>query len=231
MIESLEMISNKIKAIIYDFDGTMVNSEPIHLDAWDKTLQDFSLKLTDLPLRISSTMSGKKPTKIADEVITYFNLNTTAQELVDKKTSFFMEKVQKNIALMPHLIKILKSQKENGYVLAIGSSGEKKYINLILDKFDLKKYFDVIITGDEARFGKPHPEIYLRAIKKLNVSPTQSVVIEDGITGVQAAKAAGCFCVYLSSANKEVEENQIKADRTISSLEEITTRLLNDLIK
>lgn len=221
MVKSHLMNGKKIKAIIYDFDGTIVNTETAHLKAWQRTINDFGYKLTDLSSKIRLNMIGKKPIAIAKEIVEYLQLKISPNDLFNKKSEYLLENIYATVKLNSGIKNVLKYQKNKGYKIAIGSSGEKNYITKILTKFDLINYFDVIVTGEEINKGKPDPETYIAVINKLHLSPSECIVIEDAKNGIKAGKKAGCFCIALLTPYSVIND-LIDADVIISSLSEIT---------
>ena len=216
------MSPKKLKAIIYDFDGTIANTEIIHFNAWQNTLIDFGYKLTDLPPTIRLNMMGKKPLTIAVEIVDFLKLKVSPNDLLNKKTEYFLGSVFVTVKLNAGIEDVLKYQRDKGYKIAIGSSGERDYINKILNKFNLSNYFDTIVSGEKIKKGKPDPETYITVLKKLHLSPSECIIIEDAKNGIEAGKKAGCFCIALLTPNTDM--NDLKdADAIISSLNEINT--------
>ena len=126
---------------------------------------------------------------------------------------------------MPDLLQSLKLFKKNKFKIALASSGTKKYINVVLAKFKIADYFDVIVSGDDIKRGKPDPEIFSVAVKKLGLKPEETLVLEDATNGIEAAKSAGCKCIAV--INKMTPpQNYSKADLVINSLEEIDMGLV-----
>jgi HAD superfamily hydrolase (TIGR01509 family) len=136
--------------------------------------------------------------------------------------------VEKELGLMPGLLETLKLLKEENYKLAIASSGVKKYIALVLNKFHIKEYFDVVITGDDVKVGKPNPETYLVAARKLGVLPAECLVLEDATKGIQSAKAAGCFCIAVKNPNVP-SQTYPDADLVVNSLHDVNLDLMKRL--
>ena len=123
---------------------------------------------------------------------------------------------------MPGLNESLSYYRQKEFKIALASSGTKKYIEMVLDRFKIKDYFDVVISGDHVKHGKPHPEVYEIALEKLGVKPSESVVLEDAEVGIESAKGAGCFCVAVTNPYTP-KQDLSKADKVIHSLNEINT--------
>jgi beta-phosphoglucomutase len=217
-----------IKAVIYDVDGTMVNSEPLHVEAWDKALSLHNSGLTNLSDEFRATMAGKKPYVIAEEIVSELNLSTTATDLLREKTALFMQAAESFLVGMPDVVESVNLLKDNGYTLAIGTSLDRKYLDIVLEKLNIRDQFDVIVTGDQIKNGKPHPETYLTVAAQLELPPAQCLVLEDAQSGIQSAKAAGAWCIAVKNENA-VAQNTSEADITISSLSELTKALIDSL--
>ena len=108
---------------------------------------------------------------------------------------------------LPGLEKSLKLFKENGYPnCQLPHLEQKKYIDLVLEKFDIKNYFSLIVSGDDVKKGKPNPETYLVASQKLGFTPEECLVLEDATAGINAAKDAGCKCIAIKNLNTPVQD-------------------------
>lgn len=93
---------------------------------------------------------------------------------------------------------------------------------MVLDRFKIKEYFDVIISGDHVKHGKPNPEIYKLTLNELSVKPSEAVVLEDAEVGIESAKGAGCYCIAVANPNTPIQDLS-KSDKVINSLNEINT--------
>ena len=111
----------------------------------------------------------------------------------------------------------------------MASSGTKEFINIVLDKFKIRDYFRVIVSGDEVSVGKPAPETFLIAAEKLGLSPQQCIVLEDATNGIESAKAAGCKCIAIPY-KKGLKQDLSKADLILDSLNEVNEENLNSVL-
>lgn len=214
-----------IKAVIYDLDDTMVNSDPLHARAWEELLKDYGYKFRDLPEHMRSGFIGMRVIDIVKEIADYLKLDTSPDYLYRKRIDVFLLIVENELQLMPGLLESLELLKKNNYKIAVASSGAKKYIELVLNKFSIKHYFDVVITGDDVTVGKPNPETYLVASEKLKVTPSQCLVLEDATKGIQSAKAAGCNCIAIKNPNVP-PQTYPEADLVLNSLYELTSDII-----
>ena len=216
------------KAIIYDLDDLMVNSDPLHVQTDELLLEEHGHKFAELPKELRSGFIGMRVTDILKEIVKYLNLNVDLDSLYQKRTEIFLKLVKEKLEAMPGLNESLELFKTNGFKIALASSGAKEYINLVLDKFNIKKIFDVIVSGDDVKSGKPHPETYLITSEKLGVKPKKCLVLEDSTKGIESAKSAGCKCIAIINPYTPTQDNS-KADIVLNSLNEITLDMVNSL--
>lgn len=217
-----------IKAIIYDVDGTLVNSEPLHVKAWDETLQLYGHALTDLSHTFQSTMAGKKPIIIAEGMIEELTIDVEPADFLAQKSKRFLELAQQELQPMPGAVESVHRFKDAGYTLGIGTSLDRDYLNLILRRLDVTDIFDVIVTGDQITKGKPDPETYLTVAEQLGVEVEQCVVLEDAATGMASAKAAGMICIAIENKDAVTQDLSV-ADRVVDSLNQVNLDLIASL--
>lgn len=217
-----------IKAVIYDVDGTMVDSEPLHVTAWDAALRTSGYNLMDLPPDFRATMAGRKPIAIAEGMVRELDLPVNAERLLEAKSSFFLQKAKTELKGMLGVVESAARLKDDGYELAIGTSLDRDYINLVLTRLGLADAFKVIVTGDQIKHGKPHPETYLTVAKRLGRRPAECVVLEDAKSGIQSAKAAGAWCIAVENRNAVLQDTG-EADTVVHSLHAVTRELIESL--
>lgn len=232
MLFSLQIRYNgimaNIKAVIYDVDGTLINTEPLHVKAWDEALTEYGSSLDSLSSEFLQTMAGKKPAIIAEGMTKELGLDTTSSELLANKTKKFLALVEVSLQAMPGAIESVKRFKAMGYALGIGTSLDRSFINSVLDKLGLQNEFDAIVTGDEITRGKPDPETYLLVAMRLGIDSAECLVFEDARTGVESAKASGAFCIAVE--NKAAAPQKLdNADLVIGSFNELSDDLIASL--
>lgn len=215
-----------IKAIIYDMDDLMINSISLHERVTDKLLQTYGHRLSDLPEDVLSSFIGIRVIDICRKIINYLKLNVDLESFYHERSALFIRSVRDEIDPMPGLQKSLKLFKSNNFLIALTSSGTKEYIDIILDKFNIRDYFDAIISGDDVAKGKPDPEPYLVTCQKLNLNPTECLVLEDAANGIASAKAAGCHCFAIKNPHTPPQDLS-QADLIFNSLSEITINKIN----
>jgi HAD superfamily hydrolase (TIGR01509 family) len=218
----------KVIAVIYDVDGTLINSEPLHVEAWKRALITEGKTIDSLSSEFLQTMAGKKPAVIAKGMIDELSIDISAEQFLKEKTDTLLSLVETSLEAMPGAIESVKRLKTAGYKLAIGTSLDRAFINTVLSKFGISDAFEVIVTGDEITKGKPDPETYLQAAAKLHVKPSECLVLEDAQTGVAAAKASGAFCIGVEDVNA-APQNLSEADVIVHSLDEVTEAIISAL--
>lgn len=208
-----------IKAVIFDHDGVIADTEPIHLRADNIVLSRFGYGTSASENESLVGLSTRKSWEIFREM---FKIPEAVDYLVQEKTSAAAEIIGKE-GIKPNegLLQLLEKLKSNGCKLAIASGQYRKVINAVLARLKIADYFSVIVSGEETAKGKPDPEVFLTAAKRLNTDPEECAVIEDSESGVVAAKAAGMLCIALRTPST-ASHNVTAADKIVSSLSEIT---------
>jgi len=226
MINNTQNIAknNQIEAVIFDLDGVIIDSEPMHAAANAIALKDFGLSM---PAEYYLSFAGTTKYHMMEVLIERHSLNATASQLCDAadfQNDILFEK--DGFAEVPGVCEFIKKLSDAGYKLAVASSSPYKDIYHVLEYFDIKKYFPVILSGHDESFDpKPEPDIYLNAIKKLGVSSSNAIAIEDTDTGIKSAKAAGLTCYgYNGICGKN--QTFALADNVISDYNEMKDLLL-----
>jgi HAD superfamily hydrolase (TIGR01509 family) len=217
-----------IKAVFLDLDETLVDSIIPHFKAdrlaFEKLGYNYDLieekvrNMDFIGTRVSDFLIIKRNySKITEKEL-------PAKKLIELRENIFLELVKNETTIYPGAINLLKKLKELNKVVAIVSSGSKKYINVVLDKFSLNSYVDFIISGDQVEKGKPNPECYLKAYKYINekygkFEKSECLVIEDTENGVIAGSRAG-LKILLVPSKHSVLPKTIKPDYQLKSLEE-----------
>jgi len=222
-----------IKAVIFDMDGVMIDSEPL----WEKAERillgrrgiDYNPTYRDKIVGLNQKDSGR----LLKET---FNLPETIEELLSERIDLIVRIYEEELELVPGIKSFLRELKENGFLIAMASSSPLRVINLVLNKFSLNEFFSVVVSGESVEFGKPAPDIYLFTAGKLGacpeqgrrIEPSECVVIEDSINGVKSAKSAGMHCIAIPDKRLSRNEFQI-ADLVVDRLDEISVRVIENL--
>ena len=185
----------ELKSFIFDMDGVIIDSEPFWRQAQISILSKYKVSIS-IEDCIQYTM-GKR---IDDVAFTWCQLHSLhidskvlEQEIINAVTTLIAEKGEAKTGLY----ELLDFLKENKYQIALATSSSLPIINAVFKRLSITQYFKVICSADEEVYGKPHPAVYLKAAKKLKVSPNNCVVLEDSVTGLIAAKAAAMKTVVI----------------------------------
>jgi len=205
------------KAVIFDMDGTLVDSTRADFFAWQKLFSYYNKQLTFsdyIPLL------GIKSGQVVKEFLPVEN-KEEAEFALTKKLVFFHEFISENgIYPVPFADVFLKQLKQYHIPLALATSSRRAKMEMVMEKLNLLIYFDKIVTGGDVKNGKPSPDIFLKAAEKLNMVPENCIVFEDAANGVKAAKNAGMKCVALST--HQTFESLEKADLVIDTFENLS---------
>lgn len=214
-------MSTSIQAVIWDLDGVVLDSAEEHRWAWQRLAEDEGVTFTDEDFRASF---GKRN----DDIIPDYWPATSPErvrELANRKEEYYREFVRENAAFLPGAEELMRELHEIGIVQALASSTPEVNIRLIDELLGLRRYLAVLVSGETVEHGKPSPDIFLKAAEELRVPASTSVVIEDAVAGVQAARAAGMFCIAV--AGRRDLPGLRAADLVVHDLTEIdATRIL-----
>jgi HAD superfamily hydrolase (TIGR01509 family) len=216
-----------IKAVIFDMDGVIVDSEPLHYEAHNILLGSYGHSLSDEHIR---KYAGINSRVLYTQLKEKLNLPQDVDALVMKKKEIFLMLAAKKLKLMPHATEFIGFVKANGFKVAIASSGLREQIHAMLNKFGLLKHFETIVSVDDVKNAKPHPEIYLEAIRRLGLKSSECIAIEDSDKGIASAKQAGLKVIAVP--NKYTEHQDLSmADLRVSSLKEITLETIKNMAR
>ncbi len=220
---------NGFKAVIFDMDGVLVDSEPFHIQNEKSIFKKLGLKISD---EEHSNYTGTSTEIMWSTIIQNKNLKYSISELTDftiRESLEFFRSLSK-IDPMPGVVNLLNFLESTGVPIAVASSSDPESIELLLGKSGLIKYFNIIVSSTETGKSKPEPDVFLLAAKKLNVSPEFCLVIEDSKNGVKAAKAANMFCIAFSGGNSG-NQNTNEADLYYNRFSEIEKYLKGVIAK
>ena len=214
-----------IKAVIFDFDGIIVDSEPLHLRAFQRTVETLGLKLspTDYYSRYLACDDKTFFRKFLEDNGQQGTEREVAR-LVEEKGVCFEEMIGEDIRIFPGVLEFLETI-QGRFHTAIGSGALTGEINLILGGRGLSGFFDFVIGADDTQNPKPSPEVYLKCLEQLRrdydgtITAGQCVVFEDSPHGVLAAKRAGMRCVGITNSCSDSELEL--ADRVVGGFSEI----------
>jgi beta-phosphoglucomutase family hydrolase len=208
-----------LRAVLFDMDGVIVDTEPLHYKAYHRMFNDVGINVSE---ELYDSFTGQSTLNICRRLVNHFELRNPAEELVRVKRQHFkyLFDNDQDLTLIDGVLDIVKEYYSNGITLVVASSASMPNINRIFNRFDLNQYFSGKFSGADLKQSKPHPEIFLKAAAHTGFDKSQCMVIEDSTNGIAAAKAAGIFCVGYKSLHSH-GQNYSKADVVISDFKEI----------
>jgi len=209
-----------IQTVIFDMDGVIVDTEPVHRYAYFQHFAELNIDVTE---EMFTTFTGNSTRNVFQSVKTIFNLdNADVEELILRKRSLFNDAFdhKEDLELLEGVEKLIKDLHQNGMQLILASSASKVTIERVFRRFGLHDYFTHIVSGEDFPKSKPHPAIFEFAAA-LSVAPKENcIVIEDSTNGVIAAKAAGIYCIGYNSIHSKLQDLS-QADSIINHFNEI----------
>lgn len=224
-----------LRAIIFDFNGILVDDEPIHLELFQKVLKEEGISISEKDYYVRYLgMDDRGCFKAAYQDHGRKLDASSLAELVRRKARYYRETIEKRITVFPGVKKLIPTLSAR-FPLAIASGALRNEIEMILRSIGLKKHFKVIVSAEDVSEGKPSPEIFLKALGLLNqqnisgqpILPSQCLVVEDSKEGIMGARHAGIKC--LAVTNSHPPEELREADVIVSSLEEVAISFLQRL--
>lgn len=210
-----------MKACIFDLDGVIVDTAKYHFIAWKKLAKELGVTLTE---QDNERLKGVSRMESLNIILSLGGLDVDDVEktkLADKKNDWFVDYINemKKEEIFPGVINLLQSLKKKKAKIALASSS--KNAKAVIDKLEIKDWFEVIVDGTMITHSKPDPEIFLLAAERLGVNPQDCIVVEDAEAGVEAAKSAGMKCIGVGSATQLG-----KADVVVNQIQELNTETL-----
>ena len=208
-----------LKAIIFDMDGVLVNSEPLHRKAYFNMFEEFNLNVSN---SLYESFTGKSTSAICKELCEIFDISISHEKLILSKRKHFKTIFDNDpeFQMIDGALSLIKNYFYHNLTLIVASSASMTNINRIFKKFDLDKFFKAKISGADLKESKPNPEIFIKAAKLSGFSKSECIVIEDSTNGIIAAKSAEIFCIGFNSPNSK-NQNYNEADLITNDLNEI----------
>ncbi len=204
------------KAVIFDLDGLLINSEVISHQIIQKFVEPFGYEVTMSDY--ADHYSGRSDTANIRDVIERFSLPYDLESGLTRSRSIEAELLAKGVELKRGAKELLEYAKTNGYQIALASSSTGERAMSILKQHDIADYFDVFVFGDEIERGKPHPDIFLKACEKLGEQEGDCLVLEDSEAGVRAALRAGISVICIPDLKPPLDETLKQASAVHESL-------------
>ncbi len=213
-----------MKAVIFDMDGVIVDTNPYHRAAWRAYYERYGKTLSDADF--VRYVSGKHNADIVAHL--FAGQPLTPDEVLrlgNEKEALFRDLYRPHITPVPGLVDFLKALRATGIRTAVATSAPVENLDFVVDALAFRPYFDALLNESMVSRPKPNPEIYQKAMAMLGVEPADSVVFEDSMTGIRAAKASGAYVVGVTTTQTPDELRPL-VDDVIRNFTEMTLRRL-----
>jgi beta-phosphoglucomutase len=206
-----------LSGVIFDFDGVILDSHPVHMQAWKAFLLSKGKVFSDADL--SFVQEGAK----REEILLHFLGALTPEQIKhygDEKEILFQTRAELN--LVGGFVEFLDRLDADELPSAVATSGSRRRVEQTLEKFNLRNRFRAVVTGDDVARGKPDPALFLLAAQTLGVEPDRILVCEDAVAGVMAAHTAGMKCLGIAAGGRGVLLKNAGADLVAEDFEQTT---------
>jgi beta-phosphoglucomutase family hydrolase len=211
-----------IKAVIFDLDGVIAETEHIHIQAEKETMLKHGIKISEDELH---QYTGTTAKQMFTDLIRKYELAVTFEGIFNEKEEIMFKLLEKEVQPTKGVLELICKLKEMGIKLGIGSSSHKRLIEFVLKKLNIASLFDAVVGAEDIVNSKPNPEIFLTCAKRLHISPDACLVVEDSKLGVEAAKSAGMKCLGYRNPNSG-NQDLSKADFATSDFSKLDVQEL-----
>ena len=216
-----------IKTVIFDMDGVIVDTEPVHHYAYNQHFKKLNIEVSP---EMYASFTGNSTKNTYEKIKAKFDVVEEIPDLVETKRNLFNDAFdsKEDLCLIEGVEKLIKELYSNGMQLVLASSSANVTIDRVFTRFGLHKYFTHLVSGEDFPNSKPHPAIFQHAAKLSGTSVENCIVIEDSTNGILAAKAAGIFCIGYDSINTKLQDYS-KADIVIRDFSEVNFDIIRNI--
>ncbi|HIT90843.1 MAG TPA: GNAT family N-acetyltransferase [Candidatus Merdenecus merdavium] len=217
-----------LKGIIFDMDGVLVNSEPLHYKVYTQLLDGYGQKLD---WEVYKPFIGSTRKALTDQLLKVYHLPLTEDELVkamkEKKKELVEMEGYEGIHGIPEFLQRLKKA---GYLLAVASSSSYEYIKEVTNALGIQSYFDYLVSGESVEHPKPAPDVFLKTAEMMGLLPEECLVVEDSNNGVRAANAAGMACIGFENPDSGEQDLRV-ADMIVLGFDDLDITYIKNIHK
>jgi len=189
-----------IKACIFDFDGTIIVSEHVHMKAWEDLATE---EEKDLPVGFLEESVGMSDLQLVKTLAKAWSYSPSEERILERKRHFYLIRCPNESSVVPGVVEAIKDLVSRQVPVAIATSSTRDEVEPVLQRLGVADIFQSICTVEDVAHPKPHPEIYQLAATRLGVRPVDCLAFEDSIAGVSSARAAGCALVTMQTLYSE----------------------------
>ena len=216
-----------IQTVIFDMDGVIVDTEPVHRFAYFQHFEELNIEVSE---ELYTSFTGFSTRNVFQKIKEIFGLDHEVEDLIQRKRTIFNDAfdTKKDLDLLDGVRQLIVDLHQNGIQLILASSASKVTIERVFNRFGLNLYFTHKVSGEDFPQSKPHPAIFEYAASLSKASKEDCIVIEDSTNGIKAAKAAGIFCVGYTSVHSEAQDLS-DADIMINHFKELNFKVVREL--
>jgi beta-phosphoglucomutase len=212
-------------AVIFDMDGVLVDSFDAHFQSWRRLYGEMGIKYTEAAFAADFGRTGRD---ILRRTLHEELTDERFREIDGRKEAFYREIIRQKFPAIDGAEDLIDALADDGFRLAIGSSGPPENVQLVLEKLRNGRRISVAVNGFDVTRGKPDPQVFQLAAERIGVPPASCAVVEDAVHGVEAAKRAGMTAIALTGTSDR--EDFVTADLVVDSLRELSPNRIRELI-
>ena len=216
-----------VQTVIFDMDGVIVDTEPVHHYAYFQHFQQLNIEVSD---ELYRTYTGNSTRNVFQKIKAQFNLHHEVEDLIQTKRSIFNDAfdTKEDLYLIEGVEDLIKDLHANGIQLILASSASKVTIDRVFNRFNLNQYFTHKVSGEDFPKSKPHPAIFEHAAS-LSIAPKENcIVIEDSTNGIEASVAANIYCIGYDSLHSK-DQDLSKANILVKHFNELNAEIVKGL--